>query len=191
MRLFFHILPCLLVVACATGKKSDDSADIGKTMSQRFNGKSIKQDANGNWPSGVANSKLPESDRKSGYFTGDSNLPKAYQAGEYKKSSWWGGKTYKPGAYAGNTDGSRFQTASRAQGQGARESGVAAGGVGIHQTGAYETGASREGGAKPVDKPTDAVTANRRETYPEPVVSGWKEQRRMDLKTTNRILGRN
>lgn len=191
MRLFFHILPCLLVVACATGKKSDASPDIGKTMSQRYQGKSIKQDANGNWPIGVKNSKLPEADRKSGYFTGDSNLPKAYKAGEYKKTSWWGGKSYEPGSYAGNTDGSRFQTASRAQGKGARESGVAAGGVGTHQTGAYATGASRESGVKPLGKPTDAATANRRDSYPEPHVSGWKEQRRMDIKATNRILGRN
>ena len=185
------LIPCLLVVSCATEKEDNVVPIKAQTMEQRFGGgKTIKQDASGNWSADVKATSLPENNRQSAYFTGDSNLPKTYKAGEYAKNSWWGGKSYPREPYGGNTDGSRFQTAARAQGKGAREAKVAADSPGPYQAGAYQTGSAREASGKRFGKPVDAQTANRREDFPEPDVAGWKEQRRMNIQETKSILGR-
>jgi len=127
---------------------------------------------------------------KSSTSTDTSDMGKTYKAGAFSKQQWWGGKTYDTQAYQGTPDGSRFQTAARDQGRSARETGSAADIPGPYQTGNYQTGKAREASGKQLGKPLDAATANRRETFPEPEVQGWEEQRRLDLSTTKGILGR-
>ena len=57
-------------------------------------------------------------------------------------------------------------------------------------TGRFEAGAAREAKGRRLAKPADAATANRRESYPEPVIVGYEEHRRMSIEETKGILGR-
>jgi hypothetical protein len=112
------------------------------------------------------------------------------QTGDYSKKSWWGNKDYKPAKYEGNTDGSRFQTASRHDGQGARETGQSAGFSNTYRTGRYGTGAARESAVSNLAKPSDAVTDRRREVFQAPEIIDYQEQRSLSLEQSKGILGR-
>ena len=121
MRYLLLLLPVFLVVSCAADKKATTSAATGSTerptMDQRFRGKTITQDKNGEWPAEVKKEFLPDSNRQTAYFKEKSDLPKAYKTGEYAKTAWWGKKEVARKSYGGKTDGSRFQTPVRDQGK--------------------------------------------------------------------------
>ena len=191
----------LLLASCASddsARKAESSASsVGKVRSlddwvaetTKDNGNGYKQDANGNWVPG-SNKRSPyESQGQSPYFKGD-YAGKQYKAGEYTKKSWWGNKDYQPKAYAGNTDGSRFMTKSRLDGEGARESGSAAKIPDPYQTGAYATGDAPEAGKGAIRKPSNAEADRRREVFPEPEVIDWREQRSLTIEQSKGILGR-
>lgn len=186
------VIPLVLVVSCTPKEDNSNVVPLGQQpMQQRFSaGKPLQRDAKGNWPAEVRSMKLDDGDRKSDYFTSTSNLPKAYKAGEFKKAAWWGDKSYPRKPYTGNTDGSRFQVASKAKDKTARETGTAADVPGPYQTGTYRTGDARESSGKRIGKTSDAETDIRREVFPEPDVADWKQQREMDIRATKSILGR-
>jgi hypothetical protein len=191
MRLLFCFIPCLLVVSCATEQEENVVPLKKQTMEERFNDKkgSLKMDEKGNWSSEVRGMDLPDAKRKSAYFTGESNQPKAFKTESYQKAKWWGGKAYDSKPYTGNTDASRLKTTARDQGKGAREA-TAEAPTGVYDTGAFPTGQAREAAGKPIGKPADARTEKRREVYPEPDMTGYREQRKMQVKEVNSIMGR-
>ncbi|MBN8457440.1 MAG: hypothetical protein J0M04_06320 [Verrucomicrobia bacterium] len=191
MRLLIRLVPCLLVASCAT-KKEENVVPLGQqTMNQKFNSsKALKQDEKGNWPAEVRAMNVAETNRKSAYFTGEANQPKAFKTERFQKAKWWGGKTYEGKPYTGNTDASRLKTAARDQNKGAREGTVEAP-TGRFGTGTYPTAQAREASGKRMDKTADAKTENRRDTYPEPEIMGYQEQRKMQIKDVNSIMGRN
>lgn len=195
-RHFIPILIALLPVSCASdsnGGKSRESerpAKARKSLSERLNEKNgYKQDSDGNW--------VPQNDKRSSfegkgqsaYFKGQYEK-KAYKAGEYSKTSFWGNKEYGTQQYSGGTDGSRFQKNSRFDGQGARESGNAAKIPGTYQTDTYATGAAHEAGNKAIGKPVDTETEMRRKLYQAPEIIDWREQRQLSLEQSKGILGR-
>ena len=191
MRNFFLLLPVFLVFSCAADKQSDASATPERrSMNQRFRGKTITQDKDGNWPDEVKKEYAMDGDRKSPYFKDKADVPKAYQTGEYAKTSWWGKKEVERQSYTGMTDGSRFKTAARDQGKGAREANTAAKVPDPYQTGTYQTGSARETGVGKLARPADAETENRRGNLDEPEVMGWKQYRALNVNDTKRILGR-
>jgi hypothetical protein len=183
MRVLLCLVSCLLALSCAGGDKSAESS-APKTMSERFNGGPVTRSSEGKWSAGVEGKMVADAGKQSAYFTGDSKLPKTYRAGEFAKQQWWGGKGYDTKAYQGTPDGSRFQTAARDQGTSAREGGTAA-----KIAGPYQTAGAREASARQLDKTSDPATAIRRGTFPQPDVQGWEQQRQMDVKTVNSILG--
>ena len=205
---FILLLSLLFGVSCASHQSGDTAATPAspaastpastttssspKTMSQKFNGPAIKQNANGEWPDDVKKFSAFDSNRKSPYFNEKSSLAKPYKTGEYAKTEWTGNKKDLPKqAYTGNTDGSRFHTSSRIQPDDAHESGNAAVAIpGDYKTGTYKTSTAREAGAKPIAKPSNAIVDQRRRVFPEPEVSSWKQQRALDVKATKSILGR-
>lgn len=191
MRLLIHLIPCLLVVSCATKKEENVTSLKLQTMEERFDNKKgkLKMDEKGNWSSEVRGMDLPDAKRKSAYFNGESNQPKAFKTEPYQKAKWWGGKAYESKPYTGNTDASRLKTASRDQGKGAREATVETP-TGVYNTGAYPTGQAREADGKRMEKTADIRTEKRREVYPEPDVMGYQEQRKMQVKEVNSIMGR-
>jgi hypothetical protein len=186
-------IACLLVpfvVSCATETDKSRPAESRKTLSQRLSeSNGYVQDADGNWvPQNDKRSSF-ESQGKSAYFQGD-YAKKQFQTTDYSKKSWWGNKDYKPAKYEGNTDGSRFQTASRHDGQGARETGQSAGFSNTYRTGRYGTGAARESAVSNLAKPSDAVTDRRREVFQAPEIIDYQEQRSLSLEQSKGILGR-
>lgn len=149
-----------------------------------------KQDSEGNW--------LPKTDRRSSfetqgdspYFKGD-YAKKDFQTKKFTKKSWWGDTQYESKKYEGDTDGSRFQTASALGGKSAREGTKSVSGMpDRYETGNYATGTAREAGAGRIDRPSDAETDFRRKVYTAPSIIDWREQRSMDMSQTRGILGR-
>ncbi len=195
MRFLPVIAICLLSLSCATKKETPVRTYADMTMNERFNSKKSFRDKQGNWTPEVAGMKLHEEDRKSAYFSGDSNLPAKYETGKYdgKTSSWWAGKNYDTAAYGGRTDGSRFQTTARDQGKTTLEAGRQAAAAPTYATDAYATGQARETG-RSVGTQDNALVRERAETFPEPdVTTGkeWQAQRTLDLRTTRGMVGRN
>lgn len=185
------LLPLLLLVSCASDSGPDkSSAPARKGLSERMNeSNGYKQDSEGNWK--------PQNDRRSPYEsqgeTHDANKDfkkQAYKTGDYTKKSWWGNKDYGRQTYEGNTDGSRFQKSSDLQGKGARESGSNAKIPDNYQTAGYDTGAAREAGGKQIKKGTNPEIENRRDSYQQPEIIDWREQRTLSMDQSRGILGR-
>ena len=186
----FLLLPLVFAASCSTDSGGNARPEPRKSLSQRLdetNG--YAQDADGNWVPRSDKRSQFENKGRSPYFKGSYDK-KTYQAGEYKRKSWWGNKEYGRPQYAGNTDGSRFQTTSRFDGAGAREAGNAARIPDPYQTGTYGTGAAREAGSDRLAKPGNAEIENRREVYQAPEIIDWREQRQLSLEQSRGILGR-
>lgn len=193
MKVCRFILPLsLLLAACSSdsGSAPSAAAPARESLSQRMSeSNGYKQDANGNW--------VPQSNKRSAFESqGETSYAKkdfqkqTYKTGDYATKSWWGNKQYDRKAYAGNTDGSRFQTTSRFQGQGAREAGNAARIPDPYATNTYATSASREAGLDRIKKPSDAAVENRQETFQQPEIIDWRAQRSVTMDQSKGILGR-
>lgn len=197
-------IPCLtalLAVSCASdsGKKDGSSGvpsgptgarimDDQTWLAEKTKDIGFKQDAAGNWV-GKSDKRSSFENKKSPYGQGE-YASKEYKTGDYERKSWWGNKQFGNKKYEGNTDGSKFMTTSREDGQAARESGSSAGLEKNYQTGAYATSAAREAGKAGIRKPGDAETEARRKTFESPDIIDWRQQRAMDIEQSRSILGR-
>lgn len=116
---------------------------------------------------------------------------KNYQTGEVDKAPWWGRKGYEKQVWNGGKSASEGSKRSRF---GSRKSTLAdrsAGGSGKgYKTGSYKTGSAYEQGTNRLSRPQDAITKNQGEAYPDAVIVGWEEKRKMDMGQTKGILGR-
>lgn len=193
MKTLILLMPLLLLASCASDsspEKSPTTEPARKTLSERMNETNgYKQDSEGNWK--------PQSDRRSPYesqgetYDAKKDFKKqTYKAGDYSKKSWWGNKEYGRQTYGGNTDGSRFQKSSALQGKGASEAGTSANIPGSYQTNAYGTGAAREAGGRQINKGSNTEIENRRGSYEQPEIIGWREQRTLSMDQSKGILGR-
>lgn len=191
LRLFL-VLP-LLLASCGPdgGNKTTASTPAPrKKLSERMNEDSgYKQDANGKW--------VPRSDKRSPFesqgasqYASKDYKKQEYKAGDYAKKSWLGGKEYDRKAYAGNTDGSRFQKASDLNGKGARETETSFNTPDQYKTGSYATTAARESGNKPIAKTSNDMIENRRDDYQAPEIIDWREQRSMSMDRSKGLFGR-
>ena len=188
-----HLILCLLawfVVSCASNSsKKPPTTTAIKPFSQRIDeNNGYKQDAEGNWKIKTNKRSSFEGQGANAQFKGD-YAKKDYKTTDYSKKSWWGNKNYQAKAYAGSTDGSRFQKTSRLDGKGAPEAGKDAGMTETYKTGDYATSAAREAGKKPVKKPSDAETDVRRKVYPVPEIIDWRQQRSLSIDQSKGILG--
>ncbi|MDA0766870.1 MAG: hypothetical protein O3A87_05420 [Verrucomicrobia bacterium] len=116
---------------------------------------------------------------------------KTYDKKQYEKRSWWGGKKVETKQYAGNMDGSRFQTASaygsqnaNADGQRSRFDGRQA------RTATYRVDAATEAGVSGVAKPSNAQADWRRDVYPKPHIMGYRDYQEKSISETRSLLGR-
>lgn len=189
----FSIIALSIVLAsCANDSGSTASQPTGqRPLSERLSGdRGYQQDAEGNWISKASKRSQYDSYGDSPNFKGDYKTGQ-YKAGEYAKKSWWKPNEVQRQSFDNRADGSRFQQASRLQGQGARESGSNAGLAKNYNTGGYATGTAREAGAANIDRPSDAETDFRRRVFPQPDQNlGWREQRQLTLGETKGLTGR-
>ena len=192
------LLPSLLV-SCAADKGKKTTAtpqpqggrerNVDEWVQETSKDNGFKKDAKGNL--------VPNSDKRSSFESkGESNFAKKdyqkqeYKTGDYAKKSWWGNKDYGSKKYAGDTDGSRFQTRSKLQGKGAREASSQAKLHAPYQTGDYATSAAREAGTAPIKKGSNDQIENRRQTFQPPEIIDWREQRSLTMDQSKGILGR-
>ena len=177
------------------GKSSASSASEHKKMNERFGGtgpdpNSFKRDANGGYTVNKDSKRSPyESMGEDQNFKKDGVAKKEYKTGDYAKKSWWGNKDYDRKTYAGNTDGSRFSKASSLQDKGAREAGANAKIKGDYQTDSYATNSASESNHQGIDKPSNDNIENRRDEFLQPEIIDWKEQRKLSLGQSRKLLG--
>ncbi len=187
------VIVALLSASCA-GDKVDPSrptAENGpKPMTQRLSESGgYKQDDEGNWIPKSDKRSQYDSNRESAYFKGKVKTDR-YKTGEYKKKSWLGGKDYGKQEYSGNTDGSRFQTKARQDGQKSRDAGKSARVAGPFETNTLDRENAREGSYSGVARPSNDVVDAKRGKYKAPSVIDWTEQRDMSMDQSRGILGR-
>ncbi len=187
---YIALLPVLLM-SCASDKKTAE-APAHQSMNERFSSggrdpNSVTLDSSGKV---VRNGKRSpfESQGESNYANKDFTK-QAYKTGDYTKKSWWGNKDYGSKTYAGNTDGSRFQTKSKLQDKGAREAGTNARIPDAYQTGDYATAAAHEAGATAIKKGSNDQIENTQETFQQPEIIDWREQRSLSRDQSKGILG--
>ncbi len=188
----FSLLASFLLASCASEKSEPRPSSAPRNLSTRLSeSNGYKQDANGNW--------VPQNDRRSQFegkgdsnFAGKSFNKKAYQAGDFEKKSWWGSKAYDRKAFAGNTDGSRFEKSSGLGAKGAREAGRAVSAPDSYSTASYATSKARETSTGGIRTPNDAQNQvdRRQGVFDQPEMIDWKEQRSLSLGQSKGILGR-
>ncbi len=188
------VLLLALIASCGTdADKNAPQPQARKSMNERFGGggrdpSSFQQDSNGKLKTDASKRSFYENKSDSNY--GGKEFTKGeYKAGEFAKKSWWGNKNYAPKAYAGNTDGSRFQTASGLQDQGAREANNAADIPDNYRTGSYATGNANEAANAPVQKGSNDSIENRRKVFDQPEVFDYREQRSITVDQSKSLLG--
>jgi hypothetical protein len=195
-RSYFHGI--LLLVAMGGMMSCADKADNKVSsepsgplpMSQRLaESGGFKQDEHGNW--------VPKSNKRSS-FEGQRANPsakgsiekKAYEAGEYKKKSWWGKKSYEAEAYKGNTDGSRFQVKAKQDMEVSQFADQKMPAGGPYKTTQLDYESARESDADRLAKPRNDYSESRRRKYVQPPIIDWEEQRKMSMEKSRSILGR-
>jgi hypothetical protein len=200
------ILPLVALLAASCAKDSGSSGNQQAAEGARVKnfdswasgmGGGYKQDEKGNWvpQDGSKRSSFDRANRDSPYFKGAfSGKDREYKAGEFSKNTWQGNKEYARKAYDGNTDGSRFQTASNYGNKTARDAGKVARDSTrtAREGGSYDTSTARESGGARHDHPSDAETDARRRVFISPIQStiDWQAQREMSIKETKSLLGK-
>lgn len=192
LRTFAAAVSALVVCNCADKDVDPAKPAVAerKSLTERLSDSGgYKQDAEGNWVPKSDKRSAYDSQRDSPYFKGKVEKD-TYKTGQYAKKSWWGNKSYEAGEYSGNTDGSRFQTTARQQGQRARANGERARLEGPFETNTLDRPNARESGFDGVDRPGNAYSEAQRRTYKAPSVIDWRAQREMSVDRSKGILGR-
>lgn len=191
LRMLLLLAVCFGVWSCATSETDPatptvkEEKNIGDFMAKDSG---YKQDADGNWVTS-SNKRSSFDNKRESSFKGEVKK-EAYKTGDYAKKSWWGSKEYGSKEYAGNTDGSRFQTEARQNGQAARGSGQGARERGIFETKTLNNSSAREAKAGVVDRGSSGYVEAARDTYQAPSIIDWKAQRNMSRDRSRSILGR-
>ncbi|MCW1925201.1 hypothetical protein OKA05_21760 [Luteolibacter arcticus] len=116
---------------------------------------------------------------------------KQYQAGEFKKKSFWGDRDYARKVYGGDTDANNLRKASRFEGNAAGESVQVARDAGkTYDTGAYAAGGAREAGSERLSKAASAENTRRDNMFSDPDVIPWQQQNGVTLEETKSKMGR-
>jgi hypothetical protein len=119
---------------------------------------------------------------------------KEYQAGEFKKKSFWGDRDYARKVYGGDTDANDLRKPSRHGSETAKENVKVARDAGkTFDTGAYDTGAAREAGQDRIAKTRDSEAENRRNVgtaFTDPEIIPWQQQNGVTIEETRSKMGR-
>lgn len=179
-----------LLASCGADKEASPPPPQRQTLNQRFKSggstdpNSYKRGADGKLE--MDNSKRSQFENRGQATVGGKTYQKKdYRTGDYAKKSWWGNKGYESKTYAGPTDGSRFQTASRMDGQGARESGTQVRAQDNYKTGNYGTGDALEDGNMSRDDSVKAHEVGR--TYDQ---FQYNKERDLSVEQSRSMLGR-
>lgn len=190
---FIALLTIFALDSCASKSPREDNVDATparKSLLSRVTEDSgYKQDSQGNWVPQDNRRSPYESQGQSAYFQKNFEK-KQYKAGDYSKKSWWGNKELDRQSYAGNTKATSYQKASGLQGKGARETKKVANAPGSYDTNAFGTSSARETAANGIGKPSNDGIENNRQSYEQPEIINWREQRSLSVDQSRGMLGR-
>lgn len=152
---------------------------------------SVGKDADGN--------PMMKSDKRSSYENTSSNIAanrdfsgKDYTKSSYRKDRWGGKSNYDRTSYQGNTSAKKYKREPWFVKQQAalsnRKSSL--GKQGYTTAGYRSAGRASEQGGRRIASRQDAQISNRRSSYKQPEVTGWKDQQGLSVKETNGMLGR-
>ena len=180
----------VILASCSNDSATTKNTPSFKPFSQRLNEKNgYTQDADGNWKAQGDKRSSFEKQGSSPYFQ-ETYQKNTYKTGEYATKSWWGNKDYGRKNYDGNTDGSRFMTASALDSKTAQESSTVSKLPDNYPTEKFATNSARESRLQKISKPSDAETDIRRDVYQQPEVIDWRQQRTLSLDQSKGLLGR-
>jgi hypothetical protein len=172
-----------------TGENGDD--DMGRMQDKFGSASPFMTDSKGK-PMGEYKS-ASEFDKVDTHFNRGYE-GKEYQAGEFKKKSFWGSHDYAKKVYGGDTDANNLRTASRFDGNAAGENVKVASDAGkTYGTGAYATAAAREAGKDRIAKNSDVETDKRRNVgnaFTDPDIIPWQQQNGVTIEETKSKMGR-
>jgi hypothetical protein len=211
IRAVVRLLPCLSVVclaACSgtgdemTAPRANEDVVAGnriksgemfdddfKKIQNKFGDMNPNMSKDGTYNTGRGR-QVSEFNRDNPDFKGRWD-GRQYQAGDYKKKSWWGDRDYAKKVYGGDTDANDLKRDSRFGGESAREGSVAAREGGrAFGTEAYTTGQAREASGRRIDRPSDAETDERRRVFTDPDIIPWQQQNGMTIEDSKQRMGR-
>lgn len=189
------------LTACATvscgnsgggGEATANQPSGFRSMSERLSGEQgFSQDGEGQWVARNNQRSQFEARRASGTDRRNTyESSSRFDAKRVERPEWSRAQSTRPQEFAGPTDGSAFQTTAAAQGAGASETAARARLPGQYATPAFGTSASRENKAKRFGRPANAETERRRESFEEPAITDWHEQRNLSIEQARSILSR-
>lgn len=208
----FPLLPALWLAACS-GTGSESSASVPKPAADpAAQGHRMKTGENGdddlarmqdkfgsNSPFMTDGKGKPMGEYKAAAGFDRANTQfnrgfegKEYQAGEFRKKSFWGDRDYARKVYGGDTTANNdLRKPSRFGSEVAGENVKAARDAGkTFNTGDYATGTAREAGKDRIAKSTDAETEKRRNVFTDPDVIPWQQQNAVTIEETKSKMGR-
>ena len=191
---FFPLTAACALMVCCAGEKVDHSKPTQAArpgLQERLSENAgYKQNEKGEWVPKIDKRSSYDSQRDTPYFKDKLATAERYKTDDYAKKSWWGSKGYGKKSYEGDTDGSRFRTEARQDGQVALDNGKAARTTDPFKTNTLTYDSALESRNPGIDRPTNALIESERKTYKAPSVIDWKEQRSLDLDQSRSILGR-
>jgi hypothetical protein len=195
-RLIVVFAACAVVSCGNSGPNasgSESSANAGfQPLSQRLDRQSgFSQDAEGNWqPAGSNQRSQFEGRSASGTNTRNQFEASRFSTRSLDRPQWARNEAEKPQRFDGHTDGSGFQTPAADQNRRARDANARARIPGNYRTSPFATSQSRENNAKRHDRPTDYQTERARDSFEDPSITDWREQRNLSLDQSRSILSR-
>jgi len=193
LTLWFAAFAAWSAVSCGNsgGGNTANQAPGIRTLNERLGQEQgFAQDTEGNWVARTNQRSQYESRSATGTNRRNSFESNRFDANRIERPEWSRAQSSRPQSFAGPTDGSAFQTTAAAQGAGAREAGSSARLPGRYATPSFGTSASRESDARRFDRPADADTERRRESFEEPSITGWREQRDLSINQSRSLLAR-
>ncbi len=199
IRLLTALGSCVLLAACGAGSDGEgrnlaasESGNGLAPLSQRLNQEQgYVRDSSGQWV--PRNNRRSQFENRTASGIDRHNNPfsdQRFGTREYRAAEWTRSASDTPREYDGDTDGSRFQTTAAAQGRAHRDASARARTPGEYRTSGFRTGASREDGARRHDRPEHAHTQYRRESFVEPEIIDWRQQRDLGIDQTRSMLAR-
>ena len=179
---------CLtLLCSCANRDDAGDDSEPA-SFTERLNQRNgYMVDKQGNW--------VPRNNKRSSYENiGDSPYfsgaveKKAYNTNDLSKKAWWGNKEVPRPAFATSADASGYHKDSNFNGEQAHLNHSLQTPNRI-QGNTYSTNTAREASSGHLDKPSDAETDVRRRVFVQPSIIDYKEQRKLSIEESKKMLG--
>jgi hypothetical protein len=188
--LFLYGIVCALLMGACASERKVTQGQVRKDAWGKDETYSIGKDEDGN--------PVMKSDKRSSFENKSSNIAsnrdfsgKDYTKKSYRKKRWGGDTSFDRKSFSGNTDANRYRSEPLfVQKQAAPTSKQANVRNKKFSINPFRSKRATEQGGRRITTSEDAEISNRRQTYKQPDITDWKDQDRLSIGDTNRMLGR-